>query len=236
MDFSLMFMLTALKAAAVRVPITLAIAGSALIIGALFGILIALARFFRVRFLAPVLKWTVTIVKGIPVILIIIAIYIITADHFNNMMEYLGIDFTFRNLNKAIIAIVALSIPAAVGLSEAFRGALASVGKGQYDAAYSVGHTHLQLLWRIVLPQALPVSLPTVCGYSLGLTKAVSLASMITVLDVLNGALQTANGNYRYLEAYLAAAIVYWMICVVIENTFTVLERHFGGKLREIAG
>jgi L-cystine transport system permease protein len=151
------------------------------------------------------------------------------------MMEYFGLGFTFRNLNKAGIAVAGLSIPAAVGLSEAFRGALASVGKGQYDAAYSVGHTHLQLLRRIVLPQALPVSLPTVCGYSLGLTKAVSLASMITVVDVLNGAIMTANGNYRYLEAYLAAAIVYWMICMAIENTFALLERHFGSKLREIA-
>jgi L-cystine transport system permease protein len=116
-----------------------------------------------------------------------------------------------------------------------FRGALASVKKGQYDAGYAMGLTRAQVLIRIVLPQAIPVSLPMMGNIFISLTKAVSLASMIAVVDVMVAAVVSANSNYRFLEAYVAAAIIYWAICVVIERIFLWLEKITGNTIRRTA-
>jgi L-cystine transport system permease protein len=233
MTFDLTFTLRALKAAAARIPATLLMAAAPLLIGSVFGLLIALVRFFRIRILAGFFKWSITLVKGIPVVLFLLTFYILTGRYFDRVMGYFHINFGFRELNKGGIFIVALAIPACVNLSEAFRGALASVKTGQFDAAYSIGHSRKAALIRIILPQAFPVAIPVICNLFIGFIKAASLASMISVIDVLNAALIAATRNYRFLEAYIAAALVYWILCVIVEWTFLKLERWFGKRLRD---
>jgi L-cystine transport system permease protein len=226
-------MLVALKVAASKIPVTVSLALISLLIGIVFGLLIALARFFRVRFLAVIFRWLVTIVKGIPVVLLLLVFYVLAATVYDPLMASLGLSFTFRSLNKAIIAVAAFSVYSSIGLSEVFRGALASVRKGQYDAGFAMGLTRVQVLTRIVLPQAFPVSLPMMSNILIALTKAVALASMVAVIDVMSAAVITANSNYRFLEAYVAAAIVYWGICLVIERSFGFLEKTAARKMRE---
>jgi L-cystine transport system permease protein len=55
---------------------------------------------------------------------------------------------------------------------------------------------------------------------------------MVAVVDVMNAAVITATSNYRFLEAYVAAALVYWGICLVIERLFVLLERISAGNVR----
>jgi L-cystine transport system permease protein len=224
-------MLIALGAAAAKIPVTIALAIFPLLIGLVLGLLIALARFFNAPALAFLLRWLVTIVKGIPVVLLLLVFYVVSASLYDPLMAALGLPFTFKGLNKGIIAAAALSVYASIGLSEVFRGALASVKKGQYDAGFAVGLTKSQLLRRIVLPQMVPVSLPMVCNILIALTKAAALSSMVAVVDVMNAAVITATGNYRFLEAYVAAAIIYWGICLVIERLFALLERISAGNV-----
>ncbi|GHT80087.1 hypothetical protein FACS1894130_10640 [Spirochaetia bacterium] len=83
-----------------------------------------------------------------------------------------------------------------------------------------------------MLPQAIPVSLPMMSNVLIGLTKAVALASMVAVVDVMNAAVIAATTNYRFLEAYVAAAIIYWAICFIIERVFFALEKISGQKIR----
>jgi L-cystine transport system permease protein len=228
-------MLTALRAAASKIPVTVALAVIPLLIGTAAGLLIALARFFRIRVLAVFFRWLVTVVKGIPVVLLLLVFYVISAGVYDPLMTALGLSFTFKGLNKALIAVAALSVYASIGLSEAFRGALASVKRGQYDAGFAVGLTKIQVLTRIALPQAVPVSLPMMCNILIALTKAAALASMVAVVDVMNAAVIAATGNYRFLEAYTAAALVYWGICLVFERIFSILEKVYARKMRDAA-
>jgi L-cystine transport system permease protein len=225
-------MLTALGAAASKIPVTLTLALYPLRIGMVFGLAIALVRFFRVPIAAPLFRALVTVVKGIPVVLLLLVFYVVCAFTFDPFMHSLGLKATFKTLNKAIIFVAALSVYSSIGLSEVFRGALASVKKGQYDAGYAMGLTNAQVLARIVLPQALPVSLPMMGNILIALTKAVALASVVAVVDVMNAAVIAATSNYRFLEAYVAAAIVYWGICLVIERVFLILERITGNTIR----
>jgi len=83
-------------------------------------------------------------------------------------------------------------------------------------------------LRRIVIPQADPVAVPVLCNNLIGLVKASSIMYLITVRDILNGTLITASSNYRYLDAYIAAALVYWGLILIIELLSRILEKRMG--------
>jgi len=69
---------------------------------------------------------------------------------------------------------------------------------------------------------------PVLCNNLIGLVKASSIMYLITVRDILNGTLITASSNYRYLDAYIAAALVYWGLILIIELLSRILEKRMG--------
>jgi L-cystine transport system permease protein len=88
--------------------------------------------------------------------------------------------------------------------------------------------TTSQALRRFVLPQAIPEALPNLCNNLTASVKSSALAFTISVVDMLNGALLAATHNYRYSEAYCAAAVLYWVLCFAIERSVGVLEKRVG--------
>lgn len=145
------------------------------------------------------------------------------------MAASLSLQIRFSDLDRRWIAIFALTLYAVSGLSEIFRSSLASIPKGQFDAALSVGFTSKQILRRVIIPQVFPIALPLLNNMLISLIKASSLVSMVSVVDILNGALIKANVNYRYLEAYIAVALIYWALCASIE-AITALYEKYGHK------
>lgn len=232
MDFSLQFMMTAIRASLHYVPTTLFLAVVPLLLGSVIGMAIALIRLFKIPFAATFLKWVVIILKAIPLVLVLLVTYLMTSDFFDQLAVANGWSIGFKDVNPIWIVIFSLTQYAMTTLAEAFRSALESVPKGQYDAAYSVGLTRWQLIRRILIPQAFPIAFPMISSTLIGLVKASSLAFMVSVVDVLNGALIEANSNYRFLEVYVAASIVYWAICAVIENLSKRIEEKFNKEVR----
>ena len=225
MSFQLSIMIEALKTASHYIGTTLFMALTALVIGAVVGLIIALIRLYRIKILVPVLQVIVTVLKGVPVVLVILALYLISAKQFDIWAESMHWTLRFKDFNMVWIAIAALSLMSAINSSEIFRGAFAAVKKGQFDAAKSIGMTNLQVIRRVLLPQALLISL----------VKASALASMVSVVDVFAAAKITAQQNYRFLEAYVAVAIIYWLISLVIEKGAQLLENRLLRKLRRAA-
>jgi L-cystine transport system permease protein len=234
MRFDFEFAVEVFLSAITKLPLTIGVAVSSLIIGAILGLFIALLRFYRVRGFGVFFRWFVTIFKGTPMVVLITITYLLVAYNFDSVTRALGLSVTFRDFNGAWIGIAALAFISTIGFSEIFRGALAAVNKDQYDAAYSVGETRAQALIHIILPQALPVSLPMSCNMAIGITKGVSILSLVGVIEVLNQALQTASKSYQYLEAYVVAALIYWAFSIVIEQLFGFVERRFGARIRDI--
>jgi L-cystine transport system permease protein len=234
MKFDFEFAVVVFWAAADKVPLTLGVAFSSLLIGAVLGLFVALLRYFKVPFFGGFFRWVVTIFKGTPTILFLTIIYMATADSFDPAMQALHLPFSFRDFDKVWIGVGALGFLSTIAFSEAFRGAMASVGAEQYEAAYSVGETRAQALVHIVLPQALAISLPMACNIAIGMTKGVSLLSLISVIEVLAAAKVTASHTYQYFEAYMVAALIYWVICIAIEQLFGVAERTLGRQTREV--
>ncbi|KIL24183.1 hypothetical protein B4134_2997 [Bacillus safensis] len=229
MDFDVAFMLQAFLAALHYLPTTLLLGFLPLLFGSVFGFGIALIRFYQVPVLSPLFKWFVAIFKAIPVVLILLVSYLLFSDSLDRLAASLSLQIRFSDLDRRWIAIFALTLYAVSGLSEIFRSSLASIPKGQFDAALSVGFTSKQILRRVIIPQVIPIALPLLNNMLISLIKASSLVSMVSVVDILNGALIKANVNYRYLEAYIAVALIYWALCASIE-AITALYEKYGHK------
>ncbi|MDR1909210.1 MAG: ABC transporter permease subunit [Spirochaetaceae bacterium] len=225
MDFNFLFFLEGIRQAVLHIPVTLSVAASVMGLGIVFGFAVALTRCYRVRYLAAFFRILVTVLRGIPIILILLTFQVIVAFTYDDTMARLGLPYSYRNLNKAFIAIAAMSLPATVSMSEVFRGSFAAVDRNQFDASTAIGHRGFQTLFRIVLPQMIPVSIPMTGNIIISTIKSTSLLMYLSVVDILNGAALAAAVNYRFLEAYLAAALVFWGICALLEWLFHILER-----------
>ena len=232
MSFKFEVMIQSLQVASQYIGTTLFMAITAIIIGVILGLGIALIRLYRIKGLSQFFQVVVTLLKGIPMVLIILALYLIASKQFDVWSESMNWSLRFRDFNMVWIAISALSLLATINSSEIFRGAFAAIKKGQFDAAKSMGMTNLQTIRRVLLPQAIPISLPMFSNLLISLVKASSLASMVSVVDVFAAAKITAQQNYRFLEAYVAVVVIYWGISLVIEKGAQMLEQRMTRKLR----
>lgn len=216
------------------IPATLYIAALVLIISIISGTLIALGRTYRIKGLSFFLDLYIIIFKAVPVNLLIVASGLVFAMKFNDFAKALGLAVRVNDINMLYVGVFALSFTCTTQLSENIRGALASIPKGQYEAGYSVGLTPNQTFCRIVFPQLLLVLVPVLAGSIISIIKATSLVILIGVMDILNGALKYANAAYCFFEAYLAAALIYWLFSLIIQWGGNALEQRLGRYRKEL--
>ncbi|MDR0556887.1 MAG: ABC transporter permease subunit [Treponema sp.] len=213
MDFNIPFMFQAIKEASAAIPHSLAIAFAAVLLGLLLGLIIALVRFYKVPVAGDIARIAITITKGLPTVLVYFMLFVILSQKGGIPVE--------------IITLLGITIGASTEMSEAFRGGLESIEKSQFDAALSIGHTGAYTFFRIVLPQIIPVCIPVMSGVVIHAIKALPVAGMIGLRDILNTAVAAAVINYRYLESYIAAALIFWAIFIVVEKAFSMIEKKF---------
>ncbi len=109
--------------------------------------------------------------------------------------------------------------------SEIIRAAISSVPTGQWEAGAAIGMTRLQILWRIILPQALRVALPPLSNSFISLVKDTSLAASITIMEMFAVSQQIAAENYQPLLMYTLVAMVYAVFTTVLSYFQGYLER-----------
>ncbi len=228
MNFLWGFFFLCLSASFQKIPVSLEIAAVTLLIGLLLGTPVALIRVFHVRLLDPFFTDLIAMIKAVPVNLIILMASLWYNANFNGIASALGLQITVADISKIYVAIAALSIAAVALLSESVRGALLSVDKGQYEAGYSVGMTGFQTFTRIILPQAFLVLIPTLIGNINSLIKLSALVILVGVQDILNAGIKNASIYYCYLEAYLAAACIYWVLSILCTVLGKWTERKLG--------
>ena len=228
MNFQVTYFLECLSASFSKIPVSIGIAAVTLLIGLLVGTPIALIRVFHVKILDPVFTALIAVVKAIPVNLIILIAGLWFNDNFNGIAQALGLSVTVADVDKIYVAIWALSIAAIALLSESVRGALLSVDHGQYEAGYAVGLTGFQTFTRIIMPQAFLVLVPALIGNINSLIKLSALGILVGVQDVLNAGIKVASIYYCYLEAYVAAALIYWAISIICIQAGKLAEKELG--------
>lgn len=224
-DFKLVF--TQIPKLLVYLPITLELTAVAMIIGWFFGFIIAIVKKNKVPVLSQIATVFVSIMRGTPIIVQLYLSYFgipIALKYFN---YYHGTDYNINAVPSIIFAMVALGLNQSAFDSESIRAAITAVDKGQQEAAKSLGMSNLQVMKRIILPEALVVALPSLGNSLIALIKGTSLAFTCSVVEMTAEGKILAGNNYRYFEAYCSLAIIYWVLTIVVEKVFHLLEQKF---------
>jgi L-cystine transport system permease protein len=222
--FDINFFLHEIGIALQYVPTVLLLALVPFFIGLVFGTLIAIIRILKIRLLSQILTIFVILIRGTPIVLILMILYLFTSMGFDQLAASLGLKIRSTGISYTFVAVLGMSLSATAYLSEALRSVFESVATGQYEAARSIGLNSAQLFRRVVIPQAIPVAIPLLANNLIRLVKGSSVASLISVVEIIGGTMIEATQNYKYLEAYIASAVVYWALCMSIERLTALAE------------
>ena len=126
-----------------------------------------------------------------------------------------------------LAAFIALSLNEAAYMSEIIRAGLLSVDPGQELAGRALGMRRARILRRIVVPQAIRIVIPPTGNEFITLLKLTSLASVISLHELLTASQERATASFRYPEAYAAALVYYLGIVSILMVLQAQLERRF---------
>ncbi|HVZ01325.1 MAG TPA: ABC transporter permease subunit [Dongiaceae bacterium] len=123
-------------------------------------------------------------------------------------------------------AIFALSLNEAGYSGEILRGAIQAVPHGETEAGRAFGMTNWLIFWRITLPRAIRICLPTMTGEIILLLKSTSLASTITVFEIMGEDAYIRSESFRTYSPLLGAAIIYIVLVFLFTRVLYWVERH----------
>lgn len=207
-----------------KIPITLELALFSFLVSLVVGLLIAVARYKKIKGLNQVATAFLSIMRGTPMLIqLYVAYYGIPA--ILRIINSWGAHIDVNIIPKMVYAFVALGLYQSAFTSETIRAALESVDKGEIEAGTAMGMNNIQILKRIIIPEALENALPGINNSVIGLIKGTSLASTCGIIEITYQNQILAGRDYRYLEGYVALAIIYWIITVILERFFKVIEK-----------
>lgn len=212
-------------------PVTLGIMAGTVLFGGLLGFLLAVAKVKRnpvTKALANIYTYVTRCVPSIVMLFVV----------FYGLPELLlSFGININGFSNGFFVIVTFSILYAATISEVFRSVYLSIDKGQREAAVSIGMTEWQAFRRILLPQSIVVALPNFTNSLVNLMKEGALAYTIGLIDIVgqgNRIIGRYQGSYT-LEVYLAMAILYWVLTVIIQKIFGLLEKKLSKGKKALA-
>lgn len=215
------YILTALGQIFPYLWVTLAIMVSTVFFGSLVGLILARAKVRRRMVSRALANVYIYVTRCIPSIVLLFIVYY-------GLPEFLlTFGININGLPVSFFVISTYSILFAANMAEVFRSAYESIDPGQREAALSAGLSEWQTFWRIILPQCVVVALPNFANALVNLMKEGSLAYTIGMVDVMGqGQLMIGRNQGSYsLEIYLALAIIYWLMTIVLEKSFGYVEK-----------
>ncbi len=207
-----------------KIPITLELALFSFLVSIVVGLLIGVARYKKIKVLGSVATAFLSFMRGTPMLIqLYVAYYGIPAvlKIFNSW----GANINVNLVPKLVYAFVALGLYQSAFTSETIRAALESVDKGEIEAGTAMGMTYPQIFRRVIIPEAIENALPGINNSIIGLIKGTSLASTCGIIEITYQNQILAGRDYRYLEGYVALAIIYWIITLILERVFKVVEK-----------
>lgn len=129
-------------------------------------------------------------------------------------------------------AILTLSLNTGAYVAETFRAAVASIPRGQFEAARTLNFTKMQTLRHVVIPQAIRIALPPLGNDLIDLVKGTALVSTISLVDLFQAGKQVAARSYEPLAMYLEVAVIYLLIVTVLSWAQGLLEKRSSRYVR----
>ncbi len=230
------------------VKVTLRMTFTAFAISMVIGLLIGLARTSKNKVVYTLATLYVETARGIPLIVLMLYVAFVlvpagiqainaigtwgfgafAADALQNFFAGLS-DFSIRQVDMELRAIFALSIGYGAFEAEIFRAGIQSIGRGQMEAARSLGMNYFQAMRFVILPQAVRRVLPPLGNDFIALLKDSSLATVLAVREITQlGRLRRAS-TFRVFETFNVVSFLYLAMTLLLSAAVRVLEQrmHF---------
>jgi cystine transport system permease protein len=191
---------------------TIPLALISFVIGLAIALIIAIMRLSRNRVVSSIARVYISIIRGTP---LLVQLFVI----------FYGLPSVGLTIDPWPSAIIAFSLNVGGYAAEVIRAAILSVHQGQWEAAYTIGMSRRRALRRVILPQAARVSVPPLSNTFISLVKDTSLASVILVTEMFRQAQKIASFSAEFMLVYLEAALIYWLICLVLSSGQSLLEK-----------
>jgi polar amino acid transport system permease protein len=198
--------------------LTLVISAVTLILAMAGGLLIAsldMSKYRALRFLGLGFG---EIIRNTPILVQLLWVYYVLPIVFGFQIEALP------------AAIIGLSVYSSAFISEVYRAGIQAVPQGHREAAQVLGLSPLQSFVRIVLPQAIRLTLPPLAANFVQLIKYSSLASVISVSEITRRGMELSATAFRPLEIFTFIAVVYFVICWPLAMAIRFWERHLASR------
>lgn len=201
--------------------VTLTLVAVSIVLGAILSLPICYARMSKNRVLNAVSYGYVYFFRGTPLLAQTFLIYY-GFGSFRPQLEAIGLWSFFRE--AWYCAVFAFALNTAAYQAEILRGAIESVGKGQWEAASALGLSKLQTLYKIVLPQALIVALRPYGNEIILMIKGSAIVAIITVYDLMGETRRAFSRTFDF-QTYLWAALLYLSLVEALRHLVDWIER-----------
>ncbi|MDP9700335.1 amino acid ABC transporter permease [Paenibacillus polysaccharolyticus] len=215
MDSSWQVILDALPLLLEGTVVTLKIVVISLIFAMVIGLISGLMSTSLNRLLRLVASLYVDIIRGTP---LLVQVYFI----------YFGLPvFLDMRIPAMTAGIIAISLNAGAYISEIFRAGIESIGKGQHEAARSLGLSRFKTMWLVVLPQATRRMIPTFVNQFIITIKDTSLLSAIGIAELTQSGEIIVSANFRAFEIWGTVGVFYLIIIVLLSRASRFIERRY---------
>ena len=197
----------------VTVPLTI----YSFLLALVIAVIVAMIQYADIKLLMPVCRFYIWLIRGTPLLVQLYVVFYVLPE--------IGI-----MLDAFPVAVLVFGFNEGAYMAETIRGALESVSVGQMEAGYCVGLNYVQTMRHVVLPQAFRTAFPALSNSLISMVKGTSLASTITVREMLTEA-KIING--RVLETgglYVEVAVIYLAFCTLLTWLQHVLERRLARR------
>ena len=195
-------------------PVTLQLTLGAFVLACVIGLVLGVIRGLRVPVISQIIGVYVQICRGVPDMLVLLFLYAVMTRG-----------------NTYSIAVLGISLIQGAYISEIIKGGIWALDKGQIEAAKALALPWYTTLFRIIIPQVLIVTLPSLVGQIVLLIKSTSVASAIGCMEMTKRAIIAMSGYSNALIVFGYVLIIFFIICHALTMAGKKLETHFVQKV-----
>lgn len=215
------------------IPTTLSLTIFSILLALVLGILLSFGLLCHNRIVKVVFTIISSFLKGIP-ILVFLYIFNSGIDSIMGGLDKIFPFYTYdiRKPPTYLFAVLALGLSYTPYMSDMITSAIHTVPKGQWEACDAAGFTSWQKMSRIIIPQSIIIAIPNFGNHFVNLLKATSLACMVTIMEMMGEARNYATMSQKFLQCYIVCALVYWVVFILFEQIFRIIEKKTGKYLQ----
>jgi polar amino acid transport system permease protein len=194
---------------------TLKLGAIAVVFGSALGLIVGIVSTTKAPYLKPlrvIFKVYIELLRGCPLLIQL-------------FMVYFGLPYIGVNIDISVTTFIVFTLYSGAYIAEIVRSGIESISAGQWEAGQSLCMNYWQIMFRIILPQTIKLSLASLVGFYIGMIKDTSLASIIGYSELVRNGQGVMNLTGKPFETYILVGACYFIICFPLSKLVTVIER-----------